>query len=179
MVTRSLIFVALVAFSLVACDRQETVAPQPVQSAAASSSSASEPHTAETNSADVHAHATELPPVPQQPWATDAPLRQGMDAIAEAVTRAQDARTNGAFDADQAAALAREIETQFHFMLANCKLEPEADVALHALLAQIVAASQAVKKNPGNTSDFDAMTHVLMEYPRYFDHPSWRYPKSV
>ena len=123
---------------------------------------------------DAHAaHASALPPASAQPWATDAPLRAGMDGIAKAVATAAQARATGSFDASGAQALAATVDERFQYMLANCKLEPEADVALHALLAQLVAAAEAAKADPASADGVPRMQALLAEYPRYFNHAGW------
>lgn len=169
---------ASLALGLTAC-QPEPAADKPATSApAAETAHAGDAHAQAATTADdahaAHAEAMPLPAPPAQPWATDAPLREGMDGIASAVARAQAARQAGTFDAEQAKSLAGTVDERFKFMLANCKLEPEADVALHALLAQFVAGSRALAADPAAIAPMSHLQELLALYPRYFDHAGWQ-----
>lgn len=99
-----------------------------------------------------------------------------MDAVAGAVAAAESAKRERRFTRMEAQSLATAIQAQFEFMVQNCKLEPEADGALHAIVAQLLQASSALVNDPQSTSSFETLHGVLVMYPRYFDHPGWRYP---
>jgi hypothetical protein len=103
-----------------------------------------------------------------RPWATDAPLREGMERISAAVARAP-----GGLTLSQAQALAASVDEGIAFMVRHCHLEPEADANLHILLGRLSGAAAAVKANPGAADGLPRLREALAIYPRYFAHPGW------
>jgi hypothetical protein len=61
-------------------------------------------------------------------------------------------------------------------MVANCKLDPEADANLHIILEQILEGAEALqgkeKKNP--RAGANRVVAALNDYGKYFDHPGWK-----
>ena len=110
-----------------------------------------------------------------QPWATDAPLVEGMNKIRVAVKEASALPT---LDADSADALAQTVRTQVNFLIANCRLEPEADATLHVFIGQLLNAAAALGEDPASPSGLPQLQQTLREYPRYFDHPGWQ-PEAI
>lgn len=105
-----------------------------------------------------------------QPWATDAPLVEGMERIRAAVA---EAAAQSALDAAAAAALARTVRDQVDFLIANCQLEPDADATLHVFIAQLLGAAAALEADPASPEGLPQLQETLREYPRYFAHPGW------
>jgi len=106
-------------------------------------------------------------------WATDAPLRDGMEQIRAAADIARRAELQGHFDSAEAAALATEVEAGILHMVRNCRLPPDADANLHILLGQLSSASQANKVDPASADGLPKLLEALDRYPRYFSHPGW------
>src|SRR3970040_1621382 len=83
-----------------------------------------------------HSHQHPAPAVaqatPAQRWATDAPLRTGMAKIRTAVDALQHYE-RGHMGPEQAVELANQVQQQIAYMVANCKLEPQAGAALHVI----------------------------------------------
>lgn len=109
-----------------------------------------------------------------QLWPTDAPLREGMERVRDAVVVAQQADAQDRLDATQAQILVSAIEDSTAFMVQNCRLEPKADANLHILLGRLSVATTAVKANPKATNGLPKMLGVLDIYPHYFTHPDWQ-----
>lgn len=107
-------------------------------------------------------------------WATDAPLREGMERIRAAVAKARQAGAQRGLNAAQAKTLANAIEDGIAFMVQHCRLEPKADANLHILLERLSAAATVVKANPKAANGLTQMLEVLDAYPRYFNHPGWK-----
>jgi len=107
-------------------------------------------------------------------WQTDASLREGMQRIRSALDAAH-AGPAGRPDAEAAAgrALASAIDDAIGYMVANCRLSPEADANLHVLLGQLGQASAALKQDPTAPQAVDTVVATLELYGRYFDHPGW------
>ncbi|MDO5610091.1 MAG: hypothetical protein Q4G62_04830 [Pseudomonadota bacterium] len=133
-------------------------------------------HAASAHPAD-SAHATEdahaLPRPPIEPWPSDTPLRTSMEGIADAVNQADRALASGQFDTASATTLAASVDERMQYMFAHCKLPPDADAALHALLTRQSEAAHGVPVDH-STVGLDAMREVLAQYPDYFDHLDWK-----
>ena len=131
-----------------------------------------DPHAAESaaDHADAVAHASGIDfPVPDQhvPWAPDAPLVEGMSRVRTAVTQLE-----GHPDAATVAARAKDVEAAVDYMFANCKLSTEPDVALHAILARLMAGTQALHANPADAAAVTDMHGAVENYERLFDDPN-------
>lgn len=113
------------------------------------------------------AAATEAP---AERWATDAALREGMGRIRDSVASLQHYE-HGHASPEQAVALATSIEQDIRFLIANCKLEPAADAALHAIIARLAQAAQAFKADPRDLGTIQSMRDALRDYAQQFDDP--------
>lgn len=109
---------------------------------------------------------------PAQRWASDAPLRTGMAEIRTAVAALQHYE-RGHMGQEQAVELATQIQQQIAYLVANCKLEPQADAALHEIIAELGASAQALKDDPFDLSVIPPMRQALQHYPRQFDDSTW------
>lgn len=108
-------------------------------------------------------------------WPTDEPLRTAMSRIRAALERAAPAYERGEFQATEARALARAVEDDVAYMVANCKLEPQADAALHVLIGRMMSAATALKDNPASTAGVPQLEAALTDYSTSFDHPGWKH----
>ena len=112
-----------------------------------------------------------------QKWATDAPLRKGMDGIRGLVGPQLKAAHAGKLSAAQYKQLAGKIEREVAGIVENCKLEPAADAQLHGLIAQMMQGSEMTKGKQGNAKRADGVVSVakaLNTYGDYFSHPGWK-----
>jgi hypothetical protein len=113
---------------------------------------------------------------PVQRHAADAPLRKGMAKIhagLDELRHYEMSHMPQALAIEQVAAIQSAIDTLF----ATCKLDPEADAALHGLLVPRMTAMQAFRKNPEDTSSIAAMRQAVSAYYRIFD-DSQQLPRS-
>jgi hypothetical protein len=111
--------------------------------------------------------------LPATPWATDAPLRANMRLIRDAVDSLEHYE-QGHIDATQAAQLGTDIQNAVNTMFAECKLEAEADAALHGLLATFMVGARAVRTEAElPTQAIAQMREALTRYPLVFDDPQW------
>jgi len=106
-------------------------------------------------------------------WKTDAALRQGMQAINNAVRRAVPAYHDDALTKTDADKLAKQINEQVNYLVANCKLEPGADATLHVLIGELLTAAARQSEEPLSGQGVSVMIDTLQQYPVYFDHPGW------
>lgn len=107
-------------------------------------------------------------------WGTDAPLRTGMTHIKELVAAQLPAAHAGRMSAAQYAALAGKVEVEVGQIVANCKLEPQADAMLHLVIAEIGAGTDAMKgKTPGVRPEqgLARVATAYNDYGRFFQHP--------
>jgi hypothetical protein len=128
------------------------------------------------SAAEQHGHASHAaaPVLPAgQLWATDVPLRSAMTRIRSAVEQNQAAYERGSLQAESAAALAAAVEADVRYMVESCKLEPEPDAALHALIGRLLSAAGAVREDPSSPDGVPQLAAVLHDYGATFDHPGW------
>ncbi len=108
-------------------------------------------------------------------WATDAPLRQGLERIRDAVAPIVAASTARPLTKDEGTALSGAIKDQVQYLVENCKLEPKADAALHVLLNDFLEGADAVVAgDPNSKAGLERIMQALNLYPQYFDHPGWQ-----
>lgn len=107
-------------------------------------------------------------------WATDAPLRRGMEQIRNLVAAPQAAVAAGvAPNPADSRQLAGEIRHQVDELIRNCKLEPAADAVLHVLIAGMLQGAAALAGESPSTDGLARIQHALDQYPEYFAHPGW------
>lgn len=129
----------------------------------------------EAHGAQAHAsHALPVPAeVPAHRWATDAALREGMRRVRTAVA-VLGHHEHGHMDAAQAANAVDLIDAAVGNMVANCRLAPDADIALHGLLAKFLAGASALREaREPPTAAIAEMRDALARYPQLFDDPRW------
>lgn len=78
-------------------------------------------------------------------WQGDENLPRGMADIRDAVQAQAGALHSGTIDAPGRKALAGEIMQQVDFIVANCKLSPEADEHIHIILGQVIDGAAALE----------------------------------
>ena len=125
--------------------------------------------------ADHHAQAAKptATAAPAKGWATDAPLRAGMGRIRGAVLDLGHYE-RGHMGAEQAVGLAADIDKDVRFLIANCKLDPAADAALHGIIGKLLTGANAIKTRPADLAAIAPMRAALDEYARSFDDPAFR-----
>jgi hypothetical protein len=109
-------------------------------------------------------------------WATDAPLRKGMEALHAAFAERVEAIHAGTLPAADYRALGGKVQTEVATVVAECKLEPKADAVLHVIVAELLAAADILQGRAPGTPVAGAQRAVtaLNDYGRYFDHPQWQ-----
>lgn len=108
-------------------------------------------------------------PANHEQWTPDAPLMEGMSRVRSAIS-AVEAQPQP----EQATVMARaaDIDAAIEYMFANCKLNTKPDIALHAILARLMAGTQALHADPGDTSGVADMHAAVKNYERLFDDPN-------
>ncbi|MDE2407814.1 MAG: DnrO protein [Xanthomonadaceae bacterium] len=110
--------------------------------------------------------------VPAQRWATDAPLRAGMRELREA-TELLNHYEMGHLDDTQRDNAVVQIDAAVKDMIANCKLKPDADAALHGLLVKFIAGANAARAGKFTKAELTPMQEALVQYPKQFQDPKW------
>ncbi|MGB5102420.1 MAG: hypothetical protein WBO04_03755 [Steroidobacteraceae bacterium] len=105
-------------------------------------------------------------------WATDEPLRIGMQRIRDAAAPAITAGPHS-LSKEAATALAAAVREQVNYLVANCKLEPKADAVLHVLIAELLGGAEALEQDPHAEGGLPRIEQALRQYPEYFDHPAF------
>ena len=131
--------------------------------------------TALPSMAEDHDHhdidAVELQLNAGQKWQTDAPLRQAMGEIGQAVNSSLDAIHNNQLDATGYENIAEEVNQQVAYMIENCQLEPAADAQLHIVIARLMDGAQLIQSE-GDLQDKRKgavkLVGALHDYAKYF-----------
>jgi hypothetical protein len=121
-----------------------------------------------------HAAHHPLPAVAPTPdsiqrWTADATLRRNMRGIRAAV-EALDHYQHGHMGPEQAMTVATKIEGHVNEIIAQCQLPPDADAALHAILAPLMSGAASLKSDPKRLDVIPPMREALEQYERQFDH---------
>lgn len=106
-------------------------------------------------------------------WKTDAALRQGMQSINEAAMNAVAAYHHNDLTKTDAEKLAKQINDQVNYLVANCKLETGADATLHVLIGNLLTATAKLSDEPLSGQGLPVIVKTLQQYPDFFDHHGW------
>lgn len=109
-------------------------------------------------------------PATAKRFATDATLRKEMQGIRAAV-EALAHHEMGHMGEAQAVELAAGIEGHVRTIIANCRLPPDADAALHAIIVPLMQNAGALRKNPKDLSAIPPMREALARHDSQFQDP--------
>lgn len=141
-------------------------------------------YAAENSDAHHHGHGSTEPTNLQlnagKKWTTDEPLRQAMNDINQAMSRALPAIHKKQFENGDYHALATTLSQKVAYAVEHCKLEPKADAMLHLVIADLMAGAESME---GKTSKsrHDGVVQVLealRSYGKYFQHTAWKATKG-
>lgn len=109
-------------------------------------------------------------------WASDAPLRQGMDNLRTAFAEQLHAIHKNELSADGYKLLGEKTAQEINNIITQCKLKPEADAVLHVIIADMLVGADILQ---GRTNDkpragAHKVVMALQSYGQYFDHPGWK-----
>lgn len=155
--------IVISSLALMGCGKADTPADR--HPAAVGTHASSEAHS-HSRSED---HSVILTAPAGERWATDEPLRASMTRLRSAI----EARQSGEIDANDARALAAIVEAEVAFMIANCKLPPQPDAALHILIGRMLSSVTELRKSPPDAEAVSDLAFVLHDYAQAFDHPGW------
>lgn len=126
---------------------------------------------------DQHAAAGELKLNNGKKWATDDALRRGMVGIRNQVAEHLHAEQAGKVGPAQYNTLAKGVNEQLGYIFQNCRLNKEADAALHQILAQVIEGVEILEGKRAGVERREGVmkiAHALETYPTYFAHPGWK-----
>ncbi|NUP86765.1 MAG: hypothetical protein HUU30_13585 [Burkholderiaceae bacterium] len=115
-------------------------------------------------------------------WTTDEPLRAGMGRIRSLVEPQLAAAHADKLTPAQYRELATQVETEVGAIVANCKLEPEADAMLHRVIADLSAATDTMSGNNAQVRPALGLVNVaeaVNQYGSHFDHPDFTPIRNV
>lgn len=110
-------------------------------------------------------------------WHSDAPLRQGMNAIRGAAAQALPKAHAGKASREDYDAFGDTVIAQVSYMVENCKLPAQADAQLHTILADVVAGAEAAQGKQGDAQRAAGVVQVAKAsnaYGHYFEHKGWK-----
>lgn len=125
---------------------------------------------------DSHASAPTLHLNAGRQWATDAPLRQSMAGINQAMAKALPAIHHDRFGDADYDALAAAVGRHVAHAVEHCKLAPEADAQLHIVIAELLAGAEAMEGKAAAPRHDGAVRvlQALKAYQKYFRHPGFK-----
>lgn len=109
-------------------------------------------------------------------WTTDAPLREAMGRIHDAVSQALPKVHDDSLEAAGYQALAARIDSEVAYMVSHCKLAPEADAQLHLVIADMMAGADIMRGKTEGQPPKRGVIRVkkaLGLYAEYFDDPAF------
>lgn len=109
-------------------------------------------------------------------WGTDAPLRQVMGDINQALTDALPAIHRKRFSKRDYSALATTVERKIAYAVEHCRLAPEADEMLHLVIADMLGSAEMMRGKTSSQRHAGAarLQKALQAYGTYFEHPGWQ-----
>jgi hypothetical protein len=110
-------------------------------------------------------------------WATDEPLRAGMGRIRGLVEPQLGEAHAGKLTPAQYRELATQVEIEVGGVVANCKLEPEADAMLHLVIADLAQGADTMAGKNAKVRPALGLVKVAQavnQYGSHFDHPGFR-----
>jgi hypothetical protein len=110
-------------------------------------------------------------------WATDEPLRKGMEGIRGRMDASLRDIHENKLSAARYGELAKRVNAELAGIVADCRLEPKADAQLHLVIADISEGVEAMAGKAKKTRRQAGAVKVLAalnEYGAYFDHPGWQ-----
>lgn len=113
-------------------------------------------------------------------WATDEPLRRGMNQINVLAKESMTPIHSGQATDETYKKLGRALKKQTDAIFKNCKLAPAADQELHKILVPIVKAEDTFTGSGSLGEKHEAFMAVLQsleQYGVYFAHEKWNSPK--
>lgn len=113
-------------------------------------------------------------------WATDAPLRQSMDGINQAMSTALPLIHKGRFSDADYAALATTVNHKVAHAVEHCKLDAKADAMLHLVIAELLAGAEIMEGKTAAPRHDGAVRvrQALESYGKHFQHPNWKLPRG-
>lgn len=121
-----------------------------------------------------HAHpapAATVGPAPANGYTTDATLRREMRAIRTEIDRIADAQQREA--TQPVVQAASRIIDNVNTIIVNCKLPPDADATLHAIIGPMLQDAGALRADPGKTDAVAGLRKALADYAHQFDDPDF------
>lgn len=126
---------------------------------------------------DQHSAAGELKPNDGKKWAADDALRRGMGGIRNQIAEHLHTEQAGKVGPAQYNILAKGVNGQLGYIFQNCRLNKEADAALHQILAQVIAGVEILEGKRAGVERREGVIKIasaLESYPTYFVHPGWK-----
>ncbi|MCE7033091.1 DnrO protein [Lysobacter sp. GX 14042] len=129
-------------------------------------------HGADQHDPEHHAahHGAMEIPADHVRWEPDAPLMAGMRRVGTAVDTLRHHEMGHLAD-EQVLTLAGEVDEAIAYMFANCSLEPEPDIALHGLLARLMAGTRDLEADPSAVAPVADMRAAVEDYTKLFEDP--------
>lgn len=120
-----------------------------------------------------HHHHHQAPAKPAKKFIADKNLKKRMSAVLETMMALH---KNESMDVkkEYLTEIGGKIELTVQDIFKSCKLAPDADAAIHPILAEILDGAAMLKR--GLRKDGSKKIHeALLKYESYFDHADWKH----
>lgn len=108
-------------------------------------------------------------------WQTDAPLREGMTGIRDAIQVRVKRIHSGEMTKAEFEALGAAIDKHVASIFSSCKLPPAADQNLHVVLMDVMDGTKILKSGEGERlAGVVKIIRALERYGQHFDHAGWK-----
>ena len=124
-----------------------------------------------------HQHSQKIIKPGSKKFEGDAPLQSHMRAIRDDLQSQLQQVHNGKFSEADYKTLAEKVDKSVQQIFKDCKLKPDADAALHSILAKIMSGSANMKKGPtseARAKGFLEIAKGLESYPQTFKDSTWK-----
>ena len=113
-----------------------------------------------------HVLMDKTPAKPVKKFIADQSLKKRMDIILKTMTALN--------KKEYLAEIGEKIEFTVQDIFKNCKLAPDADAAIHPILAEILEGASQLKRGQGKEGH-KKIHNALLKYEDYFDHAGWKH----
>lgn len=122
-------------------------------------------------------HAAEAKPKPGKKFESDKPLRSHMGAIRNEIQGQMKAVHKKTMTAGAYEKMSANIDKSVKLIFKDCKLTPDADAALHSILAEVMTGSTAMATGADLDARLEGYLKVIQgieQYARTFNDPTWK-----
>ncbi len=122
---------------------------------------------------DASNHLHQAPSIPVKKFVADQNLKKRMNIVLETMMALHKNESTNV-KKEYLTEIGGKIERTVQDIFKSCKLAPDADAAIHPILAEILDGAAMLKR--GLSKDGSKKIHeAFLKYESYFDHADWKH----